>query len=102
MTLHWKRQLQDALLWLLAAILLLWLGDWAVWRIRVWHGGGYDTVQVSQFLLTPLKNHRMKADEQSTAGQALHPVHLSPRRRRSLLVAPPPRHRIPGRITSLK
>ncbi len=69
MTPHRKRQLQDALLWMLAAILLLWLGDWAVWRVRVWHGGGYDTVQVSHFLLTPLKNHRMKADEQSIAGQ---------------------------------
>jgi hypothetical protein len=64
-----KKQLQDALLWLLAAALLLWLGDWAVWRVRVWHGGGYDTVQVSQFLLTPLKNHRVKADEQSTTNQ---------------------------------
>jgi hypothetical protein len=64
-----KKQIADALLWLFAAILLLWLGDWAVWRIRVHYGGGYDTVQVDQFLLTPLKNHRMKADEQSTANQ---------------------------------
>jgi hypothetical protein len=64
-----KRHLGDALLWMLAAVLLLWLGDWAVWHVRVWHGGGYDTVQVSQFLLTPLKNHRVKADQQSTASQ---------------------------------
>jgi hypothetical protein len=64
-----KRRVGDALLWLLAAALLLWLGDWAVWRVRVWHGGGYDTVEVNQILLTPLKNHRMKADEQSTADQ---------------------------------
>jgi hypothetical protein len=27
-----KQHLADALLWLLAAILLLWFGDWAVWR----------------------------------------------------------------------
>jgi hypothetical protein len=65
----WKRHLGDALLWLLAAILVLWLGDWAVWHLRVWRGRGYDTVQVSQFLLTPLKNHRVKADEQSTMDQ---------------------------------
>jgi hypothetical protein len=64
-----KKQLQDVLLWMLAAALLLWLGDWAVWRLRVWHGGGYDTVQVSQFLLTPLKNHRVKADQQTTTDQ---------------------------------
>jgi hypothetical protein len=64
-----KRRVGDALLWLLAAALLLWLGDWAVWRVRVWQGGGYDTVEVNQILLTPLKNHRMKADEQSTSEQ---------------------------------
>ena len=64
-----KKRIADALLCLFAAALLLWLGDWAVWRVRVWHGGGYDTVQVSQFLLTPLKNHRVKADEQSTINQ---------------------------------
>jgi hypothetical protein len=65
----WKRYLGDVFLCLLAAILIVWLGDWAVWHLRVWHGGGYDTVQVTQLLLTPLKNHRVKADEQSTADQ---------------------------------
>jgi hypothetical protein len=64
-----KKYLADAFLYLLAAALLLWLADWTVWRIRVSHGGGYDNVQVNQILLTPLKNHRMKADEQSTASQ---------------------------------
>lgn len=64
-----KEHLADALLWLLAATLLLWLADWAVWRVRVWQGGGYDTVEVNHILLTPLKNHRMRADEQSTAAQ---------------------------------
>lgn len=64
-----KRRLADALLWLLAAVLLLWCGDWAAWRIRVRLGTGYSSVQVTQLLLTPLKNHRMKADEQSTTDQ---------------------------------
>ena len=64
-----KRRIADALIWLLAAALLLWLGDWTVWRIRVWRGGGYDTVQVNQILLIPLKNHKMEADSQSTADQ---------------------------------
>ena len=57
------------MLWLLAAVLLLWCGDWAVWHLRVRHGMGYSSVQVTQLLLTPLKNHRMKAEEQSTADQ---------------------------------
>jgi hypothetical protein len=64
-----KRRIADALIWLLAVALLLWLGDWTVWRIRVWRGGGYDTVQVNQILLIPLKNHKMEADAQSTADQ---------------------------------
>jgi hypothetical protein len=65
-----KRRLGDALLWLLAVVLLLWCGDWAVWRIRVHQGTGYSSVQVTQLLLTPLKDHRMKADEQSTTDQS--------------------------------
>jgi hypothetical protein len=64
-----KRRSADALLWLLAVVLLAWCSDWAVWHIRVHHGTGYSSVQVTQLLLTPLKNHRMKADEQSTADQ---------------------------------
>ena len=65
-----KRLIGDALMLLLAAALLLWLADWAIWRVRVWRGGGYDTVQVTQLLLTPLKNHRVNADEQSTNAQS--------------------------------
>lgn len=64
-----KRRLADAMLWLFAAALLLWCGDWAVWHLRVRHGMGYSSVQVTQLLLTPLKNHRMKAEEQSTTDQ---------------------------------
>jgi hypothetical protein len=64
-----KRLIADTLIWLLAVTLLLWLGDWTVWRIRVSRGGGYDTVQVNQILLIPLKNHKMEADAQSTADQ---------------------------------
>lgn len=64
-----KKRAGDALLCLLAAALVVWFVDWAVWRVRVHYGGGYDTIQVDQILLTPLKNHRMKADEQSTTDQ---------------------------------
>jgi hypothetical protein len=64
-----KRRIGDALLLLLAALLLLWLGDWAIWRVRVWRGSGYDSVQVNQLLLTPLKNRRMKVDPENTTDQ---------------------------------
>lgn len=64
-----KKWTADAILWLLAAALILWCCDWAVWRIRVHHGTGYSSVQVTQLLLTPLKNHRIKADAESTMDQ---------------------------------
>ena len=64
-----KKWVADGFLWLLAIALLLWGGDWAVWSIRAHHGTGYSSVQVTQFLLTPLKNHRVNADEQSTIDQ---------------------------------
>lgn len=67
--LRWKKRVADVLLWLLAAILVLWVADWAVWRLRVRHGGGYDTVHVDQVLLTPLKNHRLQADAESSQDQ---------------------------------
>jgi hypothetical protein len=66
---NWKQLAVDTVLTLLAATLLVWAGDWAVWRIRVSHGGGYDSVQVTELMLTPLKNRRLQADAQSTASQ---------------------------------
>lgn len=66
---RWKKLAADILLTLFAATLLLWAGDWAVWRIRASHGGGYDSVQVTELMLTPLKNHRLEADAQGTVNQ---------------------------------
>ena len=45
-----KKRIADTLIWLLAVTLLLWLGDWAVWRIRVWRGGGYDSMALANLL----------------------------------------------------
>jgi hypothetical protein len=64
------RQIQNALVWLLAAAALLWIGDWVVWSVRVWRGGGYSTVQVDQYLQTPLKNHKMEYDHMGLIDQA--------------------------------
>jgi hypothetical protein len=43
---------------LLAAAVLLYLGDWAVWRVRVAMGGGMGTAQVSRFVVAPLKGNK--------------------------------------------
>ena len=44
-----KRLIGDALMLLLAAALLLWLADWAIWRVRVWRGGGYADALTPSF-----------------------------------------------------
>ena len=41
-----------------AVLLLFTLGDWAVWRVRVAHGGGYGSVTVSRIVVAPLKGNR--------------------------------------------
>jgi hypothetical protein len=43
---------------LIAALSMLYVGDWAVWRMRVAHGGGMDTVSVTNMTSVPLKNGR--------------------------------------------
>jgi len=47
-------------------IILLYLADWAVLRVRVWHGTGYRTVVVHQFLATPLKGNKQEYDLMGT------------------------------------
>jgi hypothetical protein len=43
---------------LLVAAVLLYLGDWAVWRVRVGIGGGMGTAQVRRFVVAPLKGNK--------------------------------------------
>lgn len=45
---------------------LLYLGDWAVLRIRVSHGTAYGTVAVHQFLSTSLKGSKTEYDMTGT------------------------------------
>ena len=47
---------------LIAALALLYVGDWAVWRARVAAGGGMGTVTVSTIVVTPLKNNKEEYD----------------------------------------
>ena len=53
---NWKKLAADTLLALLAATLLLWAGDWAVWRIRISHGGGYDSVHEVKLVVANVTN----------------------------------------------
>jgi len=49
------------------ALGVLWMGDWAVLRVRVSRGTAYRTVQVNQFLATPLKGNKVEYDFMGTA-----------------------------------
>ena len=61
------------------AILLgvLYLADWAVFRVRVAHGSGYGSVEVHQFLATSLKGSKTEYDMtgsfQQTCGRSIFP-----------------------------
>ena len=48
------------------ALGVLWMGDWAVLRVRVSRGTAYRTVQVNQFLATPLKGNKVEYDLMGT------------------------------------
>jgi hypothetical protein len=43
---------------LLVSAVSLYLGDWAVWRVRAAMGGGMGTAQVSRFVVAPLKGNK--------------------------------------------
>jgi hypothetical protein len=53
---------------LMMGILLgvVYLGDWAVLRVRVGRGTAFDVVQVNQFLATPLKGNKVEYDMMGT------------------------------------
>ncbi len=46
------------MLYLLAAVALLYLGDWAVWRIRVADGGGMGSVTVGLLQVAEMKGNK--------------------------------------------
>ena len=48
---------------------LLWLSDWALFRIRAAHGDAFDTVLVNQYLSTALKGDKQEYDYLGSAQQ---------------------------------
>jgi hypothetical protein len=53
-----KRILARAVVGLLLALAVVYMGDWSVWRVRVARGGGMGTVVVSRFVVAPLKGNK--------------------------------------------
>jgi len=53
-----KRILIRALVGLVLAAAVAYLGDLLVWRVRVGMGGGMGKVQVSRFVVAPLKGNK--------------------------------------------
>ena len=52
-----KRILGRTVAGLIVALVVLYVGDWAVWRARVARGGGMGSVVVSRIVVLPLKDN---------------------------------------------
>jgi hypothetical protein len=52
---------------LLVAAVLLWVSDWAMFRVRVVRGTAFDSVQVEEYLSTALKGNKQEYDYLGTA-----------------------------------
>jgi hypothetical protein len=67
---------------LLAAIVLVYLVDWAALRVKVVRGTGYGTVQVDEYLSTPLKGNKAEYDfmgtQSETCSHSLFPHGAAP------------------------
>lgn len=63
-SLAWLQILAEVLA---VAVLLLWLGDWVVFRVRAAHGNGFQSIQVQEYLTTPLKGSKVEYDFLGTA-----------------------------------
>jgi len=57
-----KRNLWMGARVVIAALIILDLVDWAVFRIRLTHGTAYGSVQVEEYLSTPLKGNKAEYD----------------------------------------
>ena len=62
-----KRILGRTVAGLIVALVVLYVGDWAVWRARVAMGGGMGTVTVNTIIVLPLKGNKEEYDEGGVA-----------------------------------
>ena len=66
----------------LVAVILLYLIDWSILRVKSAHGAGYGTVQVDEYLSTPLKGSKAEYDYMGTqpepCAHSIFPHHATP------------------------
>jgi hypothetical protein len=62
----WGRWLVRTVVVLAVLLGLLYVGDWAVLRMRISRGTAYEVVQVNQLLATPLKGNKVEYDLMGT------------------------------------
>ena len=60
------RWILRALMGLLVFAALLYMGDWAVWKVRVVRGGGMGSVQVTRMVVASLKGNKEEYYSQGT------------------------------------
>lgn len=58
----WKKYLGQAAAALLIFLILVYCGDWIVLRIRIARGTAFSSIEVDQFLATPLKGNKAEYD----------------------------------------
>ena len=66
----WAKILGRGLLWAVLVALVVYPVDWAVWRVRVSHGGGMGEVQVGSVIAAQLKGDK---EEYYAEGTTLMP-----------------------------
>ena len=69
------RKLWRAIKYLLIGLAILYIGDLAVFQVRLMWGGGMGSVTVDSFLKTPLKGEKLEFDYLGTANQSCSLAH---------------------------
>ncbi len=64
-----KRTVGTSIQILLGLFLLTYAVDWAVLRLRISKGSAFGSVQVQQYLTTPLKGNKAEYDYMGTVAQ---------------------------------
>jgi hypothetical protein len=74
---NWRRWLPYLLVVLVVLFGITYAGDWAVFRYRVSKGTAFGSVEVDQFLATPLKGQKTEYDlvgsGQQTCSRSIFP-----------------------------
>ncbi|HEV8048404.1 MAG TPA: hypothetical protein VGP35_11770 [Terriglobales bacterium] len=79
---NWERRLGQFVIAALVLFALLYAVDWIVIQVRIAHGTAYGTVEVNQFLATPLKGNKVEYDlmgtVQETCSRSIFPQKGNP------------------------